>query len=116
MLKDVLGKLFGTRHQREAKRVKPIIEEIHGQEAALESFDDAALKAQTSKFREILGERSGALEARVAELKESKRTAADAAERERLDHELVGNDGQGDRKSTRLNSSHLRLSRMPSSA
>ena len=95
MLKDVLGKLFGTRHQREAKRVKPIIEEIHGQEAALESLDDAALQAQTTKFREILGERSGALEARVAELKESKRTAADAAERERLDHELVGNDGQG---------------------
>ena len=95
MLKDVLGKLFGTRHQREAKRVKPIIEEIHRQETALESLDDDALQAQTAKFRELLATRTGALESRVAELKEAKRAAADAAERERLDTELVGSDGQG---------------------
>ena len=95
MLKDVLGKLFGTRHQREAKRVKPIIEEIHAREATLESLDDASLQAQTVKFRELLAERTGALEAKVAELKESKRGAADALEREALDEQLVGKDGQG---------------------
>ena len=95
MLKDVLGKLFGTRHQREAKRVKPIIEEIHRQESALASLDDAALQAQTLRFRERIAERTSTLEARIASLKETKRTAADAAERDRLDEELVGRDGTG---------------------
>ena len=94
MLKDVLGKLFGTRHQREAKRVKPIIDEIHRHEAALASLDDAALKGQTAKFRDMLAERTGALETRVAELREAKRTAQDPAERDRLDDELSGADGR----------------------
>jgi preprotein translocase subunit SecA len=94
MLKDVLGKLFGTRHQREAKRVKPIIDEVHRHEATLESFDDATVQAQTAKFREILAQRTGAIEARVAELREAKRTAADLADRERIDDELTGADGR----------------------
>ncbi|MDZ7631030.1 MAG: hypothetical protein U5K74_06715 [Gemmatimonadaceae bacterium] len=94
MLKDVLGKLFGTRHQREAKRVKPIIEEIHRHEAALASLDDATLQAQTTKFREILAQRTGDLEARVAALKDAKKSAADPNERDRIDDELTGTDGR----------------------
>ncbi|MCU0625347.1 MAG: preprotein translocase subunit SecA [Gemmatimonadaceae bacterium] len=95
MLKDVLGKLFGTRHQRESKRMRPIIDEIKRFEAQLAAVDDATLQAQTAKFRAVLDERTGALEARVAELKEAKRAAADSAERERLDDELNGPDGRG---------------------
>ncbi len=94
MLKDVLGKLFGTRHQREAKRVKPIIDEIHRHEASLNALDDAALQAQTHKFREILAQRTGEIEARVATLKEAKRSAADPAERDSIDDELTGKDGR----------------------
>ena len=95
MLKDVLGKLFGTRHQREAKRVKPIIEEIHRHETALAVLDDAVLQAQTGKFRRILAERTGELEARVASLREAKRSASDVAERDRINDELTGTDGRG---------------------
>ena len=94
MLKDVLGKLFGTRHQREAKRVKPIIDEIHGHEAVLAALDDAALQAQTQKFRDILAQRTGELETRVAELREAKRAASAVAERDRIDDELSGADGR----------------------
>ncbi len=94
MLKDVLGKLFGTRHQREAKRVKPIIDEIHRHELTLASFDDATLQAQTTRFREILSQRTGALEARVAELKDAKRATADPSARDGIDDELTGADGR----------------------
>ena len=94
MIKDVLGKLFGTRHQREAKRVKPIIDEIHRHEATLASLDEAALQAQTAKFRDMLAQRTGELEARVAELREAKKLAADVAERDRIDDELSGADGR----------------------
>jgi len=94
MLKDVLGKLFGTRHQREAKRVKPIIDEIHRHEATLSSLDDATVQAQTTRFRGILADRTGELEARVASLKEAKRSAADPTERDGIDDELTGKDGR----------------------
>jgi preprotein translocase subunit SecA len=95
MLKDVLGKLFGTRHQREAKRMRPILDEIHRIEATLKSVDDATLQEQTAKFRRLLDERTGALERTVVELKERKRDAADPAERDRIDDELNGADGRG---------------------
>jgi len=94
MLKDVLGKLFGTRHKREAKRVKPIIDEIHRQEEALASLDDVTLQAQTARFRDLLAARTGALEARVAELKEAKRDAVDVAARDQIDDQLTGADGR----------------------
>ena len=48
------------------------------------------LRAQTAKFREIIRERTGALEARAAELREPKRAATDPAEREKIDTELSG--------------------------
>src|SRR5207302_7678362 len=53
------------------------------------------LQGQTTKFRRLIAERTGELEARIAELRERKRTAADAAERERIDQQLGGADGRG---------------------
>ncbi|MCU0618522.1 MAG: preprotein translocase subunit SecA [Gemmatimonadaceae bacterium] len=58
-------------------------------------MDDATLQAQTAKFRRILAERTSALEATVASLKEAKRAAGDQAERDRIDDELNGADGRG---------------------
>src|SRR5439155_8827863 len=49
---------------------------------------------QTQKFRQTIRERTGALEAGVNELKEQKRSAADPAERDRIDAELGGPDGR----------------------
>jgi preprotein translocase subunit SecA len=95
MLKSLLGKVFGTRHDRERRRVQPIIDEIGRLGEGLRALPDDALQAQTAKFRAILAERTSALEARVAELKALKRSATDAAERERLDAELGGPDGRG---------------------
>ena len=95
MLKGLINRVFGTRHEREAKRVRPIIEEIHSIESRLQSLSDAELQQQTAKFRAMLAERTGALDQQIADLKEAKRHAADAAERERIDDELGGADGRG---------------------
>jgi preprotein translocase subunit SecA len=95
MLKGLINRVFGTRHEREAKRVRPVIAEIHAIEARLRSLSDAELQGRTASFRATLAERTGALERRIAELKDAKRHAADAAERERLDDELGGADGRG---------------------
>ena len=95
MLKGLISKVFGTRHDRERKRVQPILNEIHEIEARLASLSDAEIQGQTAKFREIIAERTGAIEQRIAELKAAKHDSADAAERERLDGELQGADGRG---------------------
>ncbi len=95
MLKGLINRVFGTRHEREQKRVKPIIEEIIGIEGRIASMSDAELQGQTAKFRGVLAERTGEIEAKIAELKEAKHAAADAAEREAIDEELGGTDGRG---------------------
>ncbi|MBU6364662.1 MAG: preprotein translocase subunit SecA [Gemmatimonadetes bacterium] len=95
MLKGLIGRVFGTRHERERRRVQPILEEIHAFEARMAGWSDEEVRAQTSRFRARLAERTGAVEARIAELKAAKRATADAAARERLDVELHGLDGRG---------------------
>ena len=95
MIKNVFTTILGTRHDRERKRLQPIIGAIHEHEARLAGVSDDELRGQTTKFREILRERTGALEARAAELREAKRAATDPSEREKLDNELSGVDGTG---------------------
>src|SRR5688572_17317354 len=95
MLKGIAKALFGTRHDRELKRVQPILDEIHHHEERLASLSDSELQAQTQKFREIIRERMEELERRIAELKEKKRVTSEAAEREVIDDELTGPDGRG---------------------
>ena len=95
MLKSVIGKVFGTRHERERRRVQPIVDEINEHFERLHGVSEEELRGQTAKFRGIIAERTAELEARIAQLKEAKRSAADAAERDRLDNELSGADGRG---------------------
>ncbi len=95
MLQSLIGRVFGTRHERERKRVQPIVEQIHKIESQLASLSDEDIQAQTVKFRAQIAERTSELEARIAELKLQKRTTEDAAEREQIDNELQGVDGLG---------------------
>ncbi|MEP6496009.1 MAG: preprotein translocase subunit SecA, partial [bacterium] len=95
MLKRVISAVIGSRHDRERKKIQPIVDEINEQYARLKSVSDDVLRGQTEKFRDILQERTGELEARVADLKERKRSASDPIERDRIDTELSGGDGRG---------------------
>jgi preprotein translocase subunit SecA len=91
----MLANVFGTRHERERKRVQPIVNAINEEYERLQSISEEELKGQTERFRERIREATGELETRVAELRESKRTTSDAAEREQIDLELGGADGRG---------------------
>src|SRR5579862_7311438 len=95
MLKQLISGVFGDRHDRERKRVQPIVDETNEHYERLHGVSEDELKSQTPKFRSIIAERTSALESRVAELKAAKRAAADPAERDRLDNELLGSDGRG---------------------
>jgi preprotein translocase subunit SecA len=94
MLKNIINAVIGTRHERERKKIQPIVDEANEHYARLQSVSEEELRGQTAKFREILRERTGEIEQRVTELKERKRSASDPAERERIDAELIGPDGR----------------------
>jgi preprotein translocase subunit SecA len=94
MLKQVIGKVFGTRHERERKRVQPIIDEINAQYERLHDVPEEELRGQTAKFRALIHDRTHELERRIAELKERKRITKDAAERDAIDSELGGADAR----------------------
>jgi len=95
MFKQLLAKVIGTRHEREARRVQPIVDEIRRHGEALAARSDAELQAQTAAFRARITERTAPLQARIDALRAEKHAAADAEVRERLDRQLGGADGQG---------------------
>src|SRR6185503_11753165 len=95
MIKRLITAVVGSGHDRERRRIQPIVDRINEFDEKLQGVSEAELRAQTQKFREIIASRTADLEKRAAELKEQKRTAKDAAERERIDTELGGADGRG---------------------
>jgi preprotein translocase subunit SecA len=92
---SLIKNVFGTRHDRERRRVQPLVNTINGEYERLQKVSDDELKAQTAKFRARLHEATHDLERRIAELKEQKHVATSAAEREKIDDELGGPDGRG---------------------
>ena len=95
MLKGMLAGLIGTRHERERKRIQPIVDAINEEYARLQLVPEEDLRGQTEKFRARIGEATSELEAKIAELKAAKHDTADAVEREAIDTELSGLDGRG---------------------
>ena len=95
MLKGMLAGIIGTRHERERKRIQPIVDAINAEYERLHSVSEEELRGQTEKFRGIIRDATSELEAKIIELKAAKHAAPDAAERERIDTELSGLDGRG---------------------
>ena len=54
MFNAVMTKVFGTRHDREIKRLQSFIDNVNGLEKELEGLSDEALKNQTARFRDRL--------------------------------------------------------------
>jgi preprotein translocase subunit SecA len=54
MFQWVLKSVFGTKHEREIKRIRPMVEAINQREAAFAALSDDALKAKTAEFKQKL--------------------------------------------------------------
>ena len=94
-LTGLLSGVFGTRHERERKRIQPIVDEINEHYERLQGVSDEELRGQTDIFRARILERTGEIESRIAALREQKRTTADPAARDDIDNQLSGVDGRG---------------------
>ena len=135
MLENLLKSVFGSKHEREVRRAGPLVDEINRHFVAWEGLSDEALKAKTVEFRARLEAGEDTLddllpEAFAAVKHACKRLCGKtwdvcglplAWQMVPYDVQLIGgimlHEGKiADRKSTRLNSSHIQKSRMPSSA
>jgi preprotein translocase subunit SecA len=85
MIKTLMTSVFGTRFDRERKRIQPIVDQIHGHEERLKQLDESELKAQTPRFRERLAARVSALKSELEQVREAKHGCADPAERDELE-------------------------------
>jgi preprotein translocase subunit SecA len=88
MLTSLVKAVFGTRHQRELKRLQPIVDEINREFDRLKSLSDEELRAQTEKFRAAVREATAEAEAELAELRARRRVSEDAAERDALSQQI----------------------------
>ena len=85
MIKNLITTVFGTRFDRERKRIQPTVDAIHAAEERLAAMSEDELKAQTAVFRARLAERTGTLKAELEEVREAKHGCADPDEREGLE-------------------------------
>ncbi len=54
MIQPILKSIFGTKHDREMKAIKPIVDRINSLEPAVQQMSDDQLKAKTSEFKNRL--------------------------------------------------------------
>jgi preprotein translocase subunit SecA len=56
MIDAVLAKIFGTKHEREIKAMRPLIASINDLEPSIRKLSDEELAAQTVTFREQIAQ------------------------------------------------------------
>jgi preprotein translocase subunit SecA len=54
MIQKIFSKVFGTSHQREMKKIQPIVDKINSLEPAVQALSDADLKNKTVEFQNRL--------------------------------------------------------------
>lgn len=81
MLKQLFNTVFGTRFERELKRIQPIIDAVKEHEQRLAGLPVEAVQAQTAKLRAAIRERTGSLATALDEKKAAKHDTADAGDR-----------------------------------
>ncbi len=89
-MKAVLKKILGNRHDREAKKLQPLIDEINEHYEQLRSLSDQRLKGKTEEFRTRVKEHTRAIEEEIEALREEKRKTEDALDREALSMQISG--------------------------
>ncbi len=56
MLAAIFRSVFGTKHERDVKRMRPAVEAINALEGGMQALSDSALRGKTDEFRKRLAE------------------------------------------------------------
>jgi preprotein translocase subunit SecA len=85
MIKNLVTALFGTRYERDRKKLEPILAAIKQHEQRLAALDDDALRGQTAKFRALIAERTAAAKHALDEARQAKLHSAEPGTRDVLE-------------------------------
>jgi preprotein translocase subunit SecA len=88
MLKTLVKKVLGNRHEREAKKLRPLIDEINQRCEELATLTDEELRAKTDEFKARIAAATEESDARLEALRDEKRRSEDSAHREQLSVEI----------------------------
>ncbi|MEK9500661.1 preprotein translocase subunit SecA [Gaopeijia maritima] len=88
MLKSLVKTIIGNRHDREVKKLQPVVDEINRIYEGLSSLSDDQLRGKTDEFRARIREATAEIEEQIAELRTRKGQSEDPEEREQLSVEL----------------------------
>src|SRR5215475_7233586 len=92
LLTNVVAKVFGTKNEREIKRLMPRVEAINALEPEMQQLPDEQLAAKTEQFRQRIQERTSTIQEepdadpdRIKQIEDERRNALNEA----LDEILV---------------------------
>ena len=88
MLGFLLQRIFGTKYERDIKRLEPLIEEINALEPDISRLSDQELRAKTEEFRSRIGEKEKEFAEEIKELRRGILEAVSPKEKERLKERL----------------------------
>ena len=81
---NIIGKLFGTKADRDMKQVKPILEKILAEYESIDKLSNDELRARSAGLRERLREVEAPFEARIEEIRQALEGDLPVAEKEKL--------------------------------
>jgi preprotein translocase subunit SecA len=70
LLDSVVARFIGTKHERDIKRIQPLVDEINALELEMKKFSDAELSAETPKLRREVQARLEGLEDNDPQIKQ----------------------------------------------
>ena len=85
---DYLKKLFGSKHEKDIAKLRPLVPEVNEHFAKLQSLTDEELRAKTEEFRAFIGESTRALKDDIQKVEESLEQDIPFEEREGLYEQL----------------------------
>ncbi len=87
-LDTILAKIFGTRNEREVKRMRPLVEKINSLEPEMQRLTDAELRAKTDEFRKRINDRLSQVQLEP-EAEDENRSSRGPTERDRMLKEVL---------------------------
>ena len=88
MALSAFGKIFGSKHERDAKKLLPYVDVINEEFEKLQSISDDELKAKTEAFRNRIKEETAEIEREIADLKEKLKGDVEGEERKAVYKDL----------------------------
>jgi len=88
LLDAIFAKVFGTKNEREVKRLRPLVEKINLFEPEMQRLSDAELRAKTDEFRKRINDRLSQVQLEP-EAEDENRSSRGPTERDRVLKEVL---------------------------